>query len=157
MPLSCPGVSVRQPEQAGGARWYSAVKAENDWTAAQIAPLADRLRGFCGLNPLKPYALDEISRCARIPQLRFGVKLHFGNSDVDLTNPEHVKKLQPVFAAANERRMAIVVHMRLSVTAKRPYGERSARAFLNEVLPFAPDVPVQSHISRVPEATTIQR
>jgi len=122
---------------------YSAVKAENDWTAAQIAPFADRLRGFCGLNPLKQYALEEISRCARIPQLRFGLKLHFGNSDVDLTNPEHVKKLQPVFAAANERRMAIVVHMRSSVTAKRPYGERSARAFLNEVLPLAPDVPVQ--------------
>src|SRR6476660_2612064 len=122
---------------------YSAVKAENDWTAAQIAPFADRLRGFCGLNPLKPYALDEISRCAHIPQLRFGLKLHFGNSDVDLTNADHVKKLQQVFAAANERRMAIVVHMRSSVTAKRPYGARSARAFVNDVLPFAPDVPVQ--------------
>ena len=48
-----------------------------------------------------------------------------------------------VFAAANERRMAIVVHMRSSVTAKRPYGAPSARAFLNDVLPFAPDVPVQ--------------
>src|SRR5262245_60463060 len=47
---------------------YSAVKAENDWTAAQIAPFADRLRGFCGLNPLKPYALEEIARCAGIPQ-----------------------------------------------------------------------------------------
>ena len=122
---------------------YAAVKAENDWTAEQIAPFADRLRGFCGLNPLKPYALEEIARCARIPQLRFGLKLHLGNSDVDLTNPEHVQKLQKVFAAANERRMAIVVHMRSSVTAKRPYGERSARAFLNDVLPFAPDVPVQ--------------
>jgi uncharacterized protein len=122
---------------------YLAVKTENDWTAAQIAPFADRLRGFCGLNPLKPYALEEISRCADIPQLRSGLKLHFGNSDVDLTNADHVTTLQRVFAAANERRMAIVVHMRSSVTAKRPYGARSARAFLNEVLPFAPDVPVQ--------------
>jgi predicted TIM-barrel fold metal-dependent hydrolase len=122
---------------------YSAVKAENDWTAAQIAPFGERLRGFCGLNPLKPYAVEEISRCAQIPQLRFGLKLHFGNSDVDLTNADHVKTLQRVFAAANERRMAIVVHMRSSVTAKRPYGAPSARAFLNDVLSFAPDVPVQ--------------
>ena len=122
---------------------YAAVKAENDWTAAQVAPLADRLRGFCGLNPLKAYALEEISRCATIPQLRFGLKLHFGNSDVDLTNADHVKKLQQVFAAANQRRMAILVHMRSSVTAKRPYGAPSARAFLNDVLPLAPDVPVQ--------------
>jgi predicted TIM-barrel fold metal-dependent hydrolase len=122
---------------------YAAVKAENDWTAAQIAPYGDRLRGFCGFNPLKPYALEEIARCARIPRLRFGIKLHFGNSDVDLTNPDHVKRLQQVFAAANERRMAIVIHMHSSVTAKRPYGAQSARAFLNDVLPFAPDVPVQ--------------
>jgi predicted TIM-barrel fold metal-dependent hydrolase len=122
---------------------YAAVKAENDWTAAQIAPFGDRLRGFCGLNPLKPYALEEIARCARIPQLRFGLKLHFGNSDVDLTNAGHVKTLQQVFAAANQHHMAIVVHMHSSVTAKRPYGAQSARAFLNEVLPSAPDVPVQ--------------
>ncbi len=122
---------------------YAEVKTENDWTAAEIAPFADRLLGFCGLNPLKPYALEEISRCAGIPQLRSGLKLHFGNSDVDLTNADHVKALQRVFAAANERRMAIVVHMRSSVTAKRPYGAASARAFLNEVLPSAPDVPVQ--------------
>jgi predicted TIM-barrel fold metal-dependent hydrolase len=122
---------------------YSAAKVENDWTAAQIAPFADRLRGFCGVNPLKPYAIEEIARCAQIPQLRFGLKLHFGNSDVDLTNAEHVKTLQRVFAAANERRMAIVVHMHSSVTAKRPYGAQSARAFLNDVLPSAPDVAVQ--------------
>lgn len=122
---------------------YSAVKAENDWTAAQIAPLAGRLRGFCGVNPLKTYALEEISRCAQIPQLRYGLKLHFGNSDVELTNAEQVKMLQRVFAAANEHRMAIVVHMRSSVTAKRLYGAPSARAFLNDVLPLAPDVPVQ--------------
>jgi predicted TIM-barrel fold metal-dependent hydrolase len=122
---------------------YTAVKAENDWTAAEIAPFGDRLVGFCGLNPLKPYALEEIARCARIPQLRSGLKLHFGNSDVDLTNADHVKQLRRVFAAANEHRMAIVVHMRSSVTAKRPYGAASARAFLNEVLPSAPEVPVQ--------------
>ena len=136
-------ISTGNPNKPVVPDEYAAVKAENDWTAEQIAPFADRLRGFCGLNPLKPYALEEIARCARIPQLRFGLKLHLGNSDVDLTNPEHVQKLQKVFAAANERRMAIVVHMRSSVTAKRPYGERSARAFLNDVLPFAPDVPVQ--------------
>jgi len=122
---------------------YAAVKAENDWTAAQIAPFAGRLVGFCGLNPLKPYAVEEIARCAGVAQLRAGLKLHFGNSDVDLTNTDHVKTLQRVFAAANERRMAIVVHMRSSVTLKRPYGAASARAFLNDVLPFAPDVPVQ--------------
>jgi predicted TIM-barrel fold metal-dependent hydrolase len=35
---------------------YAEVKAENDWTSVQVARHADRLRGFCGVNPLKPYA-----------------------------------------------------------------------------------------------------
>ena len=137
------GYQYGNPNKPAVPDEYAAVKAENDWTAAQLAPFGDRLRGFCGLNPLKPYALEELSRCAGIPQLRSGLKLHFGNSDVDLTNADHVKTLQRVFAAANDRRMAIVVHMRSSVTAKRPYGAASARAFLNDVLPSAPDVPVQ--------------
>jgi predicted TIM-barrel fold metal-dependent hydrolase len=32
---------------------YEHVKAENDWTSAQVARLPDRFRGFCGVNPLK--------------------------------------------------------------------------------------------------------
>jgi hypothetical protein len=43
----------------------------------------DRLRGFCGVNPLRDYALDELARCAEQPGLRHvahGLKLHFGNS-----------------------------------------------------------------------------
>jgi predicted TIM-barrel fold metal-dependent hydrolase len=39
--------------------------------------------------------------------------------------------------------MAIVIHMRSSVTRRRPYGASQARALLDEVLPAAPDVPIQ--------------
>ena len=35
---------------------YEHVKAENDWTAQQVAQYPDRLRAFCSFNPLKPYA-----------------------------------------------------------------------------------------------------
>ena len=131
------------PNRAPVENEYEKVKAENDWTSSQVARFPDRLRGFCGVNPLKDYALDEIARCARDPQLRFGVKMHFGNSDVDLDNPQHIAALRRVFAAANERRMAIAIHMRSSVTRQRPYGTREAAAFLNDVLPAAPDVTVQ--------------
>jgi len=122
---------------------YTKVKAENDWTSRQVARYPDRLRGLCGVNPLKDYAVDEIARCAQDPSLRSGLKLHFGNSDVDLDNPVHVQRLQRVFRAANDHRMAIVVHMRSSVTMRRAYGAKEARAFLNEVLPSAPDIAVQ--------------
>ena len=122
---------------------YTKVKAENDRVAREIAPYPDRLRGFCGVNPLKDYAVAEIGRCATMPALRHGLKLHVGNSDVMLDNPAHVAKLREVFRAANAAGMAIVVHMRSSVTRERPYGAAQARAFLNEVLPSAPDVTVQ--------------
>jgi predicted TIM-barrel fold metal-dependent hydrolase len=122
---------------------YAQVKAENDWTARQVAAFPERLRAFCGVNPLKEYALSEIARCSKDPYLHYGLKLHFGNSDVDLDNPEHVARLRRIFRAADEHRMAIAVHLRPSVTRHRPYGAKEAKTFLNEVLPAAPHIPIQ--------------
>jgi uncharacterized protein len=122
---------------------YAKVKAENDWVGAQAALFPKRFRAFCGFNPLKDYALDELERCAKDPNLRRGLKLHFGNSDVQLENPEHIEKLKSIFRAANSRRMAIVIHMRASISKNRPYGAEQARALLEQLLPLVPDVPVQ--------------
>lgn len=122
---------------------YAKVVAENDWTAREVASFPDRLVAFCGVNPLKEYALGEIDRCAGNAQLRRGLKMHFGNSDVDLGNPQHVEQLRRVFRTANAHRMAIAVHMRSSVTMKRPYGAAQAKVFLDRLLPEAPDVTVQ--------------
>lgn len=122
---------------------YSKVRAENDWTGAQAAQYPELLRAFCSFNPLKPYALDEIARCARNSRLRYGIKLHFGNSDVQLENPEHIELLSRVFQAANGQRMAIVVHLRASISRNRPYGAAQAHIFLEQLLPLVPEVPVQ--------------
>ena len=131
------------PNRPAAEHEYDHVKAENDRVAREVARYPDRLRGFCGVNPLKDYALAEIARCAQMPSMRFGLKLHFGNSDVMLDNPAHVARLREVFRAANGAGMAIVVHMRSSVTRQRPYGAAQARVFLNDVLPSASDVAVQ--------------
>lgn len=117
--------------------------AENDWTSAQVAKYPDRLLGFCSVNPLRPYALEEIARCAKDPHLRTGLKLHFGNSDVNVENPEHVAQLRRVFHAANQNRMAIVVHMRSNINRHRPYGAREARIFMERLLPEVPEVTIQ--------------
>lgn len=122
---------------------YARVRAENDWTAAQAAEYPDRLRAFCSFNPLKDYALQELERCSRDARLRHGIKLHFGNSDVQLDNPAHVERLRRVFRAANAHRMAIVVHLRASVSRKRPYGAAQAHIFLDRLLPVASDIAVQ--------------
>lgn len=122
---------------------YAKVRRENDWTAGQVAECPDRLRAFCGVDPLKSYAVSEIERCAKNKYLHYGLKLHFGNSDVDMDDPRQVAQVRRIFRAADERGMAIVVHMRPSVTRNRPYGAKEARTFLNEVLPSAPHVPIQ--------------
>jgi uncharacterized protein len=122
---------------------YERVKAENDWTGAQAALYPKRLVAFCGFNPLKDYALGELERCSKNPKLKRGLKFHFGNSDVRLELPEHVEKLKAVFKAANDRRMAIVVHMRASYSLQRPYGAEQARIFLEQLMPLATNITVQ--------------
>jgi len=122
---------------------YERVKAENDWTAQQVAQYPDRLVAFCSVNPLKPYALDEIARCARDPRLRTGLKLHFGNSDVDVHDTAQVAQLQRVFHAADAERMSIIVHAHANFDKRRPYGRAEAQIFLDRILPSAPNVTVQ--------------
>lgn len=131
------------PNRPPVEREYDAVKAENDWTSAQVAKHPDRLVAFCSVNPLRPYALGEIARCAADSRLRRGLKLHFGNSDVDLTRPADAARLRDVFALANRHGMAIVVHARTTISLKRPYDARHARVFIDTLLPAAPEVPVQ--------------
>jgi predicted TIM-barrel fold metal-dependent hydrolase len=114
-------------------------RADNEWTAAQTARYPDRLFAFCGIAPLRPWALDEIARCDADPRVT-GLKLHFGNSRVDLRDPAHLARVRAVFRAANQRRMPIVAHLR---TWEIPYGAEFSQLFLDSVLPFAPDIPIQ--------------
>ena len=39
--------------------------------------------------------------------------------------------------------MAIVVHLRASISRNRPYGAAQAQVFLEQLLPLVPEVPVQ--------------
>ncbi len=122
---------------------YEKVKAENDWVAAQVARYPERLRAFCSFNPLKEYALEELARCGTIPQLRSGLKLHIGNATLNYHDAQHRERLRAVFRAANERRIAIVIHIRASGSQGVPYGREEARIFFDSILPAAPDIPVQ--------------
>lgn len=116
---------------------YANVKAENDWTAAQVAKYPDRLVAFCGVSPIKDYAVTEIRRCASELHMK-GIKLHFRSSHVDILNPEHLAKVREVFRVANELKLPIVIHTHTSGA----YGHEHAEAMLN-LMKDAPDVPVQ--------------
>ena len=119
---------------------YRKVRAENDWTAQQVLRFPDRLVSFCGLNPLEPYALDELKRCTTTGHR--GLKLHFLESEVDLKNPAHVEKVRHVFELANALGLPIVVHV---ANNEGPADESRANVltFLNRIVAAAPDIPVQ--------------
>jgi len=115
------------------------MRAEHDWLAEQVARHPDRLVGFCSLNPLRGHAIAELQRCARDPRLK-GVKLHFGDSRLDVLNPEHLERARELFRAANAERMPIVVHL---MTPAADYGRAHSEAFLRHVVSVAPDIPIQ--------------
>lgn len=120
---------------------YARVVAENDWTAREAAKYPQRLVAFCSFNPLKDYALGELQRCARDKRFGRGIKLQFGNSDIDLADTTDMAMLRRLFRAANTNKLAIVVHLR--TRRAHPFGAEQATAFIDELLTAAPDVVVQ--------------
>lgn len=115
------------------------VRAENDYVARQVAAHPDRLTAFFSVNPLAEYAFDEIERCAEKPELT-GLKLHLGNSNLDLADTAHVSRLRDVFLKSDRLGLPIVIHLK---NPRADYGRGAVETFLQEVLPAAPDVPVQ--------------
>lgn len=114
------------------------VRAENEWTATEVAKYPTRLIAFCSFHPQAESAMAELRWCAG--QRRFvGVKLHLEESDIDLTNESHAEAVRRIFAEANRLRMPIVIHPRNN----RVDAVVTTKVFLASILPAAPDVPVQ--------------
>ncbi|WP_426016548.1 amidohydrolase family protein [Brevundimonas sp. DWR2-3-1b1] len=110
----------------------------NAFTVATAAAHPGRLVAFVSVNPLTPEALAEIEAWKDDPYAQ-GLKLHLTNSDVDLRNPDHVRRLAAVFEAASDARLTIMIHMR---TRAEGYGAPEVRIFVEQVLPRARNVPV---------------
>jgi predicted TIM-barrel fold metal-dependent hydrolase len=125
------GYIYGQPGRVLPGDQYTLVQAENDWTVAQAGKHPDRLTPFCGINPFADYTVAEMERCARMPSVR-GVKTHLNNAAADLSQPEQLEKLKLFFRTANRLGLAIVIHVR-----------GSAKPLIDQVLPEAPDVPIQ--------------
>ncbi len=127
------GASSGKPEEE-----YAKVRAENEWFAEQVGRYPTRLVGFCSFNPLKDYALRELDRCTKNPNLK-GLKLHFGNSRVDVLDRQHIEKIREVFRAANDKRFPIAVHL----WTGGKYGREHSEKFLSQIVSAAPEIPIQ--------------
>ncbi len=129
------------PFNAGIVDEYDKVMAENDYIARETAKYPKRLVGFCSVNPLKDYAIRELRRCQKDLRLK-GLKLHFGNSRVDIRDTNHLEKVRSVFRSANSFGMPVVVHLWTDPGYEKE-GDQHARIFLERVLPDAPGITIQ--------------
>jgi uncharacterized protein len=117
-----------------------AVNEENDWTLQEVKQYPKRLVGFCSVNPIRSYALAAIKHCEQIG-LRGGLKLHLAASSFEFSKVEEVHQLQDVFREANKLRMPILIH--LHPDDENWDGGSDSLTFFEQVLPLAPDIPVQ--------------
>ena len=114
------------------------MRAENRFNVDQALASNGRLVAFVGINPFLDNALGELEYWSRQPGAS-GVKLHLGNSGLDLGNPDQVKMLAAFFGAARKARMPLVVHLR----GAAPFTNANLTTFIDTVLSKAGDLPVQ--------------
>ncbi|MGA0602632.1 amidohydrolase family protein [Caulobacter sp. KR2-114] len=114
-------------------------RAENQFVVGQAQAHCERLTAFISVNPLLPNAVDEVRHWARAGGAA-GLKLHLGNSHFDFRDPAQVRRLAAVFRAAQQGRLAIVIHMQ---TGAADYGARDVAIFLRQVASQAPTTPIQ--------------
>ena len=88
---------------------YERMKADNDQLFQEAKKYPNRVTPFFTVDPLKDYALTELERCYQIHP-KSGLKLHFNVSQVYLTEPEHVKKVKPIFQKAAEYGLPVLLH-----------------------------------------------
>ncbi len=109
---------------------YETVRAENDYVFEAKKRSPESIRAFCGINPLKDYALKELERCHQTLKAD-GIKLHSNANQLYLTEPAHLEKIKPVYAYAAENDLPILLHFDNS---HRKFGEPDIKLFADEIL-----------------------
>ncbi|MEZ4586334.1 MAG: amidohydrolase family protein [Gemmatimonadales bacterium] len=99
----------REGLELDDAAEYRGVRRENDYVAAEVRRAPDRLVGFCGVNPLRPYADAELLRCRDTLGLR-GVKLHLANTGLDPHAPDQVARAAAIAAWAEAGGQPMLLH-----------------------------------------------
>lgn len=105
-------------------------RSENAYIAEQVSG-SEHLLGFFSVNPLSSYALEESGYWMKSEKFS-GLKLHFANSDVDLGNPDHIKKIQTLLDFVDQETMTILIHLR---TRDPEYGQKDVDIFFEKLLP----------------------
>jgi uncharacterized protein len=116
---------------------YDNVQAENNFVAEQAVEFPGRIIPFMGINPIKPYALDELERCSGELKMR-GLKLHFWNSGVNLREESHLKRIHPVFEYVASQDIPVMLHFYNGRVAD--FGPSDGQLLVDNVLADCPSL-----------------
>ncbi len=108
---------------------YETVKAENDYVLKAREKSPKNIKAFCGVNPLKDYALDEVKRCRKLKI--DGIKIHSNANQLYLTEPAHLAKIKPIYKYAAENNLPILLHFDNS---HPKFGEPDIKLFVDKIL-----------------------
>ncbi len=109
---------------------YELVKAENDFIIKAREKSPKNIKAFCGVDPLKSYALEEVKRCHKTLKAD-GLKIHSNANQLYLTEPEHLAKIKEIYKYAAKKKMPILLHFDNS---HRKFGEPDIKLFADEIL-----------------------
>jgi len=113
------------------------VREENDYVVQLAARHPEKLFAFCGVNPLRPYAVDELRRCRAAGAT--GLKLHFASSDVSLSDPAHLARVREIVSAAAGLGMPVLLHLD---NQRESFGAEDARVLIDSVILPTPDLEI---------------
>jgi predicted TIM-barrel fold metal-dependent hydrolase len=105
------------------------VREENDFVLRSALKHPGRLFAFCGVNPLREYAGEEIRRCRDSGAM--GLKLHFASSDVSLQDPAHLRRVRSVVGVAAGLGMPVLLHFDNQYDS---FGAEDARILIDSVI-----------------------
>lgn len=83
-------------------------RGENHFVAQEVKKYFSLLTGACAINPLVPWAIEEMHHC-HDEDLKL-IKLHTVASGMDLRKPDHLEHLKTILAEAQKFHKTVLIH-----------------------------------------------
>ena len=87
------------------------LQQENDFLFNAYSKYENRIFPFIGIDPTESYSLEEIRRC-HTKFDKYGIKLHFHSSKVELLDTVEVKIMKPLFDFARVVNIPLLIHFK---------------------------------------------
>jgi len=105
------------------------LSAENDYLFEAYNLYKERIFPFVGIDPSESYSLEELKRCYFLFD-KFGIKLHFHSSKIELLNFVEIERIKPIFQFASSNRIPLLIHFK---NHNKNFGKEDVEAFFKNL------------------------